>query len=85
LYGDGVRDVGDLQVSRRGQMSLPASARHRWGLGEGGSVGYVDLGDIVVLVPGGTDRLRADLLGQLTDEDRDDARSGFGDPDLADM
>jgi bifunctional DNA-binding transcriptional regulator/antitoxin component of YhaV-PrlF toxin-antitoxin module len=76
-------DSGDLRVSARGQMSLPAEARHRWGLGDGGEVGYLDLGDVVLLVPGGVDRVRADLLGQLTEADWDDARSGFGDPDLA--
>ena len=43
-------------------MSLPASARHRWGLDEGGDVGYLDLGDAVVLIPGGVDKLRASLL-----------------------
>ncbi|HMJ79180.1 MAG TPA: AbrB/MazE/SpoVT family DNA-binding domain-containing protein [Iamia sp.] len=77
-------DSGDLRVSARGQMSLPAQARHRWGLGDGGEVGYLDLGDLVILVPGGVDALRADLVGQLTEADWDEARRGFGDPDLAD-
>jgi bifunctional DNA-binding transcriptional regulator/antitoxin component of YhaV-PrlF toxin-antitoxin module len=78
-------DSGDLRVSARGQMSLPAQARHRWGLADGGEVGFVDLGDIVVLVPGGVDRVRAELLDQLTEDDWVAARDGFGDPDLADM
>lgn len=77
-------DSGDLKVSARGQMSLPAQARHRWGLADGGEVGYLDLGDLVILVPGGVDHVRADLVGQLTAADRDEARRGFGDPDLAD-
>ena len=34
-------------------MSLPASARHRWGLEHGGEVGYLDIGEAIVLVPGG--------------------------------
>ena len=33
------------------QMSLPARARHRWGLDDGGEVGFLDLGDAVVIVP----------------------------------
>ena len=33
-------------------MSLPATARHRWHLDQGGEVGYLDLGDVVVIVPG---------------------------------
>jgi bifunctional DNA-binding transcriptional regulator/antitoxin component of YhaV-PrlF toxin-antitoxin module len=75
--------TGDLKVSSRGQMSLPASTRHRWGLDEGGEVGYLDVGDAVVLVPGGVEQLRAALLDAVSDADWDAARSGFGDPELA--
>jgi bifunctional DNA-binding transcriptional regulator/antitoxin component of YhaV-PrlF toxin-antitoxin module len=75
--------TGDLKVSSRGQMSLPATTRHRWGLDEGGEVGYLDVGDAIVIVPGGVDRLRAALLGAVSDADWDAARAGFGDPDLA--
>jgi bifunctional DNA-binding transcriptional regulator/antitoxin component of YhaV-PrlF toxin-antitoxin module len=75
--------TGDLKVSSRGQMSLPASTRHRWGLDEGGEVGYLDIGDAVLLVPGGVDQLRSALLDAVTDADWEAARSGFGDPELA--
>jgi bifunctional DNA-binding transcriptional regulator/antitoxin component of YhaV-PrlF toxin-antitoxin module len=75
--------TGDLKVSSRGQMSLPASTRHRWGLDEGGEVGYLDIGDAVLLVPGGVERLRSALLDAVTDADWEAARSGFGDPELA--
>ncbi len=64
-------------------MSLPASARHRWGLDDGGDVGYLDLGDAVVIVPGGADAIRRELLATVTDDDWDRARRGFGDPELA--
>jgi bifunctional DNA-binding transcriptional regulator/antitoxin component of YhaV-PrlF toxin-antitoxin module len=74
---------GELKVSSRGQMSLPASTRHRWGLGDGGQLGYLDIGDAIVLVPGGVDRLRTNLLDVVTDADWEAARAGFGDPDLA--
>lgn len=77
--------TGDLKISSRGQMSLPASARHRWGLDEGGDVGYLDLGDAVVLVPGGVDQLRAALIDAVSDDIWESARNGFGDPDLADQ
>lgn len=77
--------TGDLKVSSRGQMSLPAAARHRWGLDEGGDVGYLDLGDAVVLIPGGVDQLRAALLDAVSDDVWESARSGFRDPDLADQ
>lgn len=64
-------------------MSLPASARHRWGLDGGGDVAYLDLGDAIVLVPSGVDDLRADLLAAVTEDDWNEARAGFGDPELA--
>ncbi len=74
---------GNLKVSERGQMSLPATARRRWGLDDGGPVGYLDLGDAVLIVPGGVDRLRAAVLDAVTEDDWDRARAGFGDPDMA--
>ena len=79
----GTANTGDIRVSTRGQMSLPAAARHRWGLDEGGEVGYVDLGDAIVLVPGGARRAIADLLAGVTADDWDRARAGFGDAELA--
>ena len=74
---------GELRVSQRGQMSLPASTRHRWGLVDGGDVAYLDLGDAILLVPGGVTDLRRQLLGAVTDQDWNDARAGFGDDELA--
>jgi bifunctional DNA-binding transcriptional regulator/antitoxin component of YhaV-PrlF toxin-antitoxin module len=72
--------MGDVKVSGRGQMALPAQTRHRWGLDEGGVIGWIDLGDAVMLVPGGASELRNALLAGA---DWDAARSGFGDPELA--
>ena len=76
-------NTGDLRVSSRGQMSLPASARHRWGLDDGGEVGYLDIGDAVVIVSGGVEQLRRLIVDSVSDEDWDRARCGFGDPELA--
>jgi hypothetical protein len=64
-------------------MSLPATARRRWGLGRGGEVAYLDLGDAVIIVPGGVKRLRQQLLKGVTTDDWRQAVEGFGDPDLA--
>ena len=64
-------------------MSLPAAARRRWGLVDGGRVGYLDIGDGVLLIPGGIERLRRELLDAVSDEDWEAARAGFGDPELA--
>ena len=76
-------NAGDLKVSSRGQMSLPAAARRRWGLQDGGEVAYLDLGDAVVLVRGDIASLRGQFLESLTEDDWAMARTGFGDPDLA--
>ena len=75
--------TGDLRVSARGQMSLPATARHRWGLDGGGDVAFVDLGDAVVIVPGGVEKLRRHLLESVAEADWEHARTGFGEPELA--
>jgi len=64
-------------------MSLPASTRRRWGLDGGGEVGYLDLGDAVLLIPGGVVTLRRHFLDAVTEYDWANARAGFGDDDLA--
>ena len=74
--------TGDLRVSSRGQMSLPASTRRRWGLGAGGDVGYLDLGDVILIVPSGTVALRRVILDAVTQADWDHAYVGFGDDEL---
>lgn len=84
LYSQVMSRSGDLRVSSRGQMSLPAAARRRWGLEDGGELAFIDVDDFVILMPGGVKRLRRELLEQLTRGDWDDARAGFGDADLAD-
>ena len=78
-----MKNTGDVRVSQRGQMSLPAEARHRWGLDGGGEVGYLDVGDAVILIPGGVDNLRHRLFEALTEDDWAVARDGHGDPELA--
>jgi bifunctional DNA-binding transcriptional regulator/antitoxin component of YhaV-PrlF toxin-antitoxin module len=76
---DGVQE--DL-VSASGQMSLPASARHRWHLDDGGPVEVLDLGFGVLTVPKGSGRrLLDDLLSR--DEHAEFVRSLADDPDLA--
>ena len=72
--------TGEAKVSTRGQMALPAQTRHRWNLDDGGVVGWVDLGDAVLLFPGGTEQVRQELLEGA---DWESAAAGFGDPELA--
>jgi AbrB family looped-hinge helix DNA binding protein len=59
--------VFEFRVSDRGQMSLPADARRRWNLTDGGSVEVADLGDALVIVPAGRGGLRS-LLRLAIDE-----------------
>lgn len=76
-------NTGRVKVSERGQMSLPAAARRRWGIEGGGELGWLDVGSALILVPGGVDAARAELLGNVTQADWAEARKGFGDPELA--
>lgn len=74
--------VQEYLVSSSGQMSLPAGARHRWDLDEGGPVDVIDLGFGVLTVPSGSGRrLLVDLLPRKVHADF--VRSLDDDPDLA--
>ena len=74
--------VQEYLVSSSGQMSLPASARHRWDLDGGGPVDVIDLGFRVLTVPKGEGRK---LLDDLVSREQHTAavRSLDDDPDLA--
>jgi bifunctional DNA-binding transcriptional regulator/antitoxin component of YhaV-PrlF toxin-antitoxin module len=78
--------ITTAKVSHRGQASLPASLRHRWGIEDGGHVAFVDLGDAALVLPGGIARARAELRERLV---RDGAYergvAALNDPDLADQ
>lgn len=74
--------VQEYLVSASGQMSLPAGARHRWNLDDGGPVEVIDLGFGVLTVPAGTGhKLLGDLLSR--DQHAEFVRSLDGDADLA--
>jgi len=71
----------EFLVSKSGQMSVPADVRRRWGLGKGGRVTVIDLGDAVVLLPPGAEQK---LLGAaLSAEQHRAFVQGLDDPDLA--
>ncbi len=53
------------RVSERGQMALPAEARRRWDLLEGGSVEIADLGDSLLIIPAGRGGLRALVMDAI--------------------
>ena len=71
-----------VKVSARGQMSLPAPARHRWGLDEGGELGTIDLGTAVLLVPGGEPAIRRALADAVGEGRYAKAVGEIDDPDL---
>lgn len=79
-----VTAITNAKISHRGQTSLPADLRHRWGLDDGGEVGFIDLGDAALIVPGGTGPARAELRRVLA-ERYDDGLSMITDAELTDQ
>jgi bifunctional DNA-binding transcriptional regulator/antitoxin component of YhaV-PrlF toxin-antitoxin module len=74
----------NAKVSHRGQTSLPAELRRRWGIEQGGEVGFIDLGDAALVVPGGTAVARQELRRVLRDR-YEVGLASIDDPDLADQ
>lgn len=78
--------AASFRVSDRGQMALPAEARRRWGLTEGGSVEIADLGDALLIVPAGRGGLRGIVAAAVADAGGYEllaTAAAAGDPDLA--
>ena len=74
------------RVSDRGQMALPAEARRRWDMADGGSVEIADLGNALVIVPAGRGGLRAIVAEAINDAggyDKLAAAVSEDEPDLA--
>jgi AbrB family looped-hinge helix DNA binding protein len=79
-------NIAEFRVSDRGQMALPAEARRRWNLTEGGSVEVADLGDALLIVPAGRGGLRAllrDAINEAGGYAKLAAQVAADDPDLA--
>jgi bifunctional DNA-binding transcriptional regulator/antitoxin component of YhaV-PrlF toxin-antitoxin module len=76
--------TSDAKVSDRGQTSLPAALRHRWGIEKGGRVGVIDLGGAALIVPGGIAAARAELRRVLTDR-YEIGLAAIDDPDIDDQ
>jgi len=73
------------RVSNRGQTSLPAALRHRWGIDGGGEVAFLDLGDAALVLPGGMAPAIAELRRVLRDGAYERGLALIDDPDLADQ
>jgi AbrB family looped-hinge helix DNA binding protein len=72
------------KVSARGQLSLPADARRRWGLEDGGEVELFDLGNCVVMLPTGPNSARAAVARALPADRYRRYVEAVTDPDLRD-
>jgi len=57
--------IAEFRVSERGQMALPSEVRRRWQMLDGGAVEIADLGDALLIVPGGHGGLRAMLQDSI--------------------
>ena len=84
VYNAAMATIVNAKVSHRGQTSLPAELRHRWGIDGGGEVGFIDLGGAALIVPGGIASARAELR-RVLDERYDDGLATIDDPDLVDQ
>lgn len=76
-----MKNVEQYRISTSGQMSLPASARRRWGLTTGGPVDVIDLGFGVLTAPVGTGAALLDDL--LSADDHSVYVDELDDPELA--
>ena len=83
-YNADVAATSKAKVSHRGQTSLPAELRHRWGIDDGGEVGFIDLGDAALIVPGGVTAARRELRRVLADR-YERGLAAIVDPDLVDQ
>ncbi len=72
----------NTKISHRGQTSLPAELRKRWGLEDGGELGVIDLGEAALIVPGGIDVARREVRRVISETYRAGLRE-IDDPDLA--
>jgi bifunctional DNA-binding transcriptional regulator/antitoxin component of YhaV-PrlF toxin-antitoxin module len=74
----------NAKVSHRGQTSLPADLRHRWGIDDGGVISFIDLGECALVVPGDVAGARSELRRVLR-ERYTGGLAAIDDPDLADQ
>ena len=77
--------VSTATVSNRGQTSLPAALRRRWGIHDGGRVAFVDLGGAALVLPGGAEGAMAELREVLLGGAYERGLAAMDEPDLADQ
>jgi bifunctional DNA-binding transcriptional regulator/antitoxin component of YhaV-PrlF toxin-antitoxin module len=72
----------NTKISNRGQTSLPAALRKRWGIEDGGELGVIDLGGAALIVPGGVKHAQNELRRVLAAR-YERGLAEIDDPDLA--
>ena len=82
-YNARMDHVVTARVSQRGQTSLPAELRHRWGIEEGGAVAFIDLGDAALVLPGRIEGAKAEVRRVLAAGAYSAGLAAVDDPDLA--
>ncbi len=81
-YNACMASVVTAKVSHRGQTSLPAELRHRWGIADGGDVAFIDLGDAALVLPGGIEVAKAEVRRALAGGAYADGLAAIADTDL---
>jgi len=76
--------ASNTRVSYRGQTTLPAHLRRRWGIEEGGEIGVLDLGSAALVVPGGIESAKLELFRVLKTTYAD-GLDQLDDPELQDQ
>jgi bifunctional DNA-binding transcriptional regulator/antitoxin component of YhaV-PrlF toxin-antitoxin module len=80
------RAATTTKVSERGQTSVPAALRHRWNIGDGGELTFIDLGHAALVLPGNGSSARDELRRVLLSRGGyEDGLAALDDPDLADQ
>ncbi len=82
-YNAPMASVVTAKVSQRGQTSLPAELRRRWGIADGGDVAFIDLGDAALVLPGGIEAAKAEVRRTLAGGAYAEGLAAIDDPDLA--
>jgi bifunctional DNA-binding transcriptional regulator/antitoxin component of YhaV-PrlF toxin-antitoxin module len=82
VHNASVVHVVTAKVSQRGQTSLPAELRHRWGIEQGGAVAFIDLGDAALVLPGGIETAKAEVRRVLAAGAYSEGLANIDDPDL---
>jgi len=83
VYNAAMAGVVTAKVSHRGQTSIPAELRHRWGIEDGGDVSFIDLGDAALILPGGIETAKAEVRRVLAAGAYTEGLAAIDDPDLA--